>query len=747
MLTALLTVLVGSGLGAATRSTAAPQDPPAAAAPVPAAPAPLDETARLARIAAVAAALQDRAQDPVPLATEAVRLAGFAVWSEDRAVLAEPLGEGRLGLAITDAELRGYCELLRLGHSVQRDDLLAGVDVLYQGLGAPGSVVPFALQWFRDGANTGNPAARALAVLLAALGVQRGGAAADLGGTADVPLDPLQALLVLRVLTEDIGTPVRRAIGRGEIGAAAGDGKDGKEPAPKGPFAAFPVLLDEPPGWAEDAYAGGITGLFGEVVGTLGEWGKKTSNALGRVNALASITKFLCTYTFLRGEVTVAEPGQPLVRTMDRDPGQQRTLVARFWIDGTKVTDWLKEHRKLVALAGLDLDMPKTGALKGIETEWDITQDRFSSKYHLIQTVRGQPDISKIPTDENGEARIQVEGCPQPVPFDPKKVMPLQKRVAMVVTPQVKSTEMQQDLVDAVTGAIGLKDGPAGLLNPVIETLYRMKWKGGVPFDLQVRDWQSAESIGQGEITLRASGSRFTPKSAHQMSLDRTLKFTDVRMDVVGGEAPSLPDPAFVKMLPPEARKQMEEGYRQMAELAKKRSFYGREPGVFEFHRHDRESARGEGDGCVDETEVSSTTWEADVASEVGSDLAVMAGAQFLVECDLEKRTAKVVLATLATTKVTTTTSSRFRKRETEVSEEHEGIFAGLQLQPPFDQGIVIPLQETEIREMNMFNYYGAVTVPFRFGPGGRYTGNAIVSYSVTRKITPPKVKPERKKR
>jgi hypothetical protein len=745
MLGALLLSLLAGFSSAAARPASAPQAPPAATAQAPA--APIDETARLARLAALAAALRDRTQDPVPLATEAVRLAGFTLWDEDRKVLAEPLGEGRLGLAITDSELRGYCELLRLGHTVQRDDLLAGIDVLYQGLGATGSVAPFALAWFRDGANTGNPAARALAVLLVALGAQRGGDATDLGGAADVALDPLQALLVLRVLTEDIGTPVRRAIGRGEFGDAAAAGKDDKEQAPKGPFAAFPVQVDEPPGWAEDAYAGGITGLFGEVVGTLGEWGKKTSNALGRVNALASITKFLCTYTFLRGEVTVEAPGQPLIRTMDRDPGERRTLVARFWIDGTKVTDWLKEHRKLVALAGLDLDMPKTGALKGIETEWDIVQDRYSSKYHLIQTVRGQGDISKVRTDENGEARITVEGCPQPVPFNPKKVMSLHKRVEMKVWPQVKTTEMQQDLVDAVTGAIGLKDGPSGLMNPVIETLYRMKWKGAVPFDLQVRDWQAGESIGQGEITLKASGSRFSPKTAHQMSLDRSLKFTDVTMDVVGGEAPKLPDPAFVKMLPPEARKQMEEGYRQMAELAKKRSFYGKEPGRFEYHRHDREYARGEGDGCVDETEETSTTWDADVTTELGSDEAVMAGARFAIECDLEQRTAKVTMETLAKTKIRTTTSSRFRKKETEQSEDHGGIFDGLHLLPPFDKGIVIPLQETEVRELNAFNYYGVVTVPFRFGPQGRYTGNAIVSYSVTRKVTPPKEKPERKKR
>ncbi|MBM4062946.1 MAG: hypothetical protein FJ265_17900, partial [Planctomycetes bacterium] len=663
MLETFLSVALAAPWPASAANAAAPQDPPPATAPAAqAAAAAPDENARLARLVQLAALLQDPQQDPVPLATEAVRLAGFVLWDEDRQVLAEPLGAPRLGLAITDAEIRAYTTMLREGQSVQRGDLIAAVDVLYQGLGAKGSVAPFVLAWLRDGTNTSNPSARALAVLLQALGNQRSGAEGRLDGAADVALDPLQALLMLRVLTEDLGTPLRRAIGRGEIGEA---GKDGKEEPPRGPAAAPTPILDEPPGWAEDAYAGGITGLWGEVVGGLGEWGKGISNGVGKANALMSICKFIATYTFLRGEVRVEEPGQPLVRTKNSDPGEQRTLVARFWIDGTRVTDWMKEHRQIVVLAGLDLDMPKTGALKGIETEWDIEQDRHSSKYHLIQTVRGQPDISKVRTDGNGEARIQVEGCPQPKVLDPKKVMPLAKQVAMVVTPQIKTTEMQQDLVDAVTGAIGLKDGPIGLITPIIETLYRLEWKGGVRFVLQVRDWQPAESIGQLEITLRANGHRFTRTSSHQLSLARSLKFTDAKMNVAGVEPPPPPDPEVLKRMPPLYREQMEAGYRQMAELAKQRSFLSDQPGQVEFHQHDRELSVGEGDGCSDGTEEERTSWDGDAAIELGGEEAMLRGARFSIECDLEKRTAKLTQSLIAEATVVRTSSSRHRKAET----------------------------------------------------------------------------------
>ena len=697
--------------------------------------------ARGGRLAVITRLLQDPGTDAVALVTEAVRLVGFAVWDENRAVLAEPLGTPRLCLAITDTEIRDYTRMFRDGSTVARDDLIGGVDVLYKSLGAPGSVAPFVLAWLRDGGSSGNPSVRALTGLLHDLGLHRAGAAGRIDREGDVELDPIQALLIVRVLTEDLGVPLRRAIARGEFGGPAKEaGKDAIPSAPpRGPHLAAmePAPDAETVGWAEDAYVGGVTGLFGEVVGNLGKWGKGISDAAGKANAIASIAKFLATYTFLKGELRVEDPGQPLIRTKDRDPGQQRTLVARFFIDGTRVTDWLKEHRQLVALAGLDIDMPKTGALKGIETEWDIKQDRHSSKLHLIQTVRGQPDISKVKTDENGEARIRVEGMPQPKVLDPNAVMPLDKSVRIVVTPQVKATEMQQDLVDAVTGAIGIKGGPVGLLTPVIECLYRMKWKGGQVMDLQIRDWQPGDTIGQGEITLRASGRTFSRSSLFQISLDRSLVFTDVGMQSIGVDAPAPLDPQLLQAMPPQVRKQMEEGMRQMAELAKKRTFMAKGPGHAELHIHDASSGFGEEDGCGDETVSASTTWDADRVEEWSGDNASAALRQFMVEVDLEKRVAKVTLDMQAEAKVVTTERRSKGKPETREELRMMRIFANVKLAPPFDRAILIPLKETEVRDMTVDNYYGSITVPFTFGPSGKYTGSAIVTYSVTRKIKP----------
>ncbi|MBZ0153034.1 MAG: hypothetical protein K8J09_16035, partial [Planctomycetes bacterium] len=121
MLTTFLTAaFVVLGLPAAAPRVPFPQEPPAAAAV-----APLDEGARLNRLVELVGLLQDTNLEAVPLATEAVRLAGFTIWDEDRTPLAEPLGAPRLGLAITDAELRAYATMLREGQRVQRDDLIA----------------------------------------------------------------------------------------------------------------------------------------------------------------------------------------------------------------------------------------------------------------------------------------------------------------------------------------------------------------------------------------------------------------------------------------------------------------------------------------------------------------------------------------------------------------------------------------------------------------------------------------------
>lgn len=691
----------------------------------------LVERDRLARLAAIAVELQDPAVDGVSLLTEAVRACGFVVWDENRSVLAEPTGAPRLFLALTDAEIRGAVEMFRAGQTVARDDLLAGIDVLYRTIGTDKSVAPHALAWFRDGFDTGNASVRALACFLGDLGAHRGQRLDHADGCV---LDAIQALCVLRVLTEDIGTPLRRAIARGELDD--GGTAPGTEPGRRrGPFAEPGAPAADGPGWAEDAYVGGITGLFAEAVGEVTKFRKAIKDGTGKANAIATIAKFVLTYTFLKGRVWDDDPDNPLIRTKDTDPGAQCTLYAAFWIDGTRVTDWLKDHRLLAATAGLDLDMPRSGPLKGIETEWDIRQDRHSSKYHLIQTVRGQPDISRIRTDDQGEAKIRVEGCPQPRKLDPMNVLPVEKVVRIVVTPQVKSTEMQQDLVDAVLGAIGISGGGVGFLTPVIECLYRMKWNGGQVYDLQVRDWVPAETIGQASIELRASGSWFRGPLVYRMSLDRKLVLTDVHMDVMGFDPMPMPDPSLRKLMGETAWKQMEEGMRQANEMAKLRTFTAKAPGQLQVHVHDSLFSRSEPDGCGDELQELRMTWDGERSGDYQGPYAEWP-AMFMAQCNLEQKTVELQLDAAVLGRVVQTARSGRQAATTTESEEALTPLGGLRLAPPFDGGkIVMPLQESPTASPGVVAYYGVATVPFTFGRGFR--GNAIVSWSVQRRLPP----------
>lgn len=690
---------------------------------------------RLGRLTAIAIELQDEQSDAVALLTEGVRLCGFALWSEDRTVLAEPTGAPRLGLAITDAEIRWYCDLFRSGGSVALADLIDGLDVHYHALGREGSIAPHVRAFLREDAVTANASARALAGFLDALGVQRAGAEGRVSGDA-VELDAIQTLLLVRVLTEDLATPLRRALAqRGDDGdkRVRGDLRDGGPIRERRPAIAATRIADGP-GWAEDAYVGGITGLFGELIGETTKLRKFVKDGTGRLNALASIAKFIATYAYLTGKVWVEEPGQPLIRTKDTDPGQRRTLVAKFWIDGNKVTDWLKDNRQLAALAGLDLDMPKTGALKGVLTEWDIAQDRRSSKSHLIQTVRGQPDISKIRTDDNGEARIRVEGTPQRQKLDPLEVLPVDKEVRMVVTPQVKATEMQQDLVDAVTGAIGIHGGGVGFLTPVIETLYRMKWKGGRRFTLQVRDWVPCETICQAELTLRGSGSWFRREAFHRMTIDRVLQFKDLRMQSIGFEMPEMLDPEVLKMMPPLYRKQMEEGMKQLAEAAKKRSYLAEGPGTVSLHIHDRESRGGEVMDCGDDPATTHFhSWDADFEGDVTPELLQQMNCNIDIDLNTMNATVRIDGAAMGV-QVSTSRDGKGRERRNQIDTPIP-MRNFVTFQAPHDTAFVVPVKETEVRDMNARNYYGTLSIPFEFGRGFR--GTAIVSFSVTRKLKP----------
>jgi hypothetical protein len=739
-----------------------------------------NESARMTRLTEIAKLLNDPGSDAATLTTEAARLCGFSIWKEDRTRISDPTGFPALHLAVTDIEIKDYAQMFRAGHSVVLGDLIGAMDVLFKKIGGQGSVGPDAMTWLQTGVNSENASVQALTAFLQDLGAFRPGAAFGNFAADTERLDPIQSLFILRVLTEDMAVPLRRALAKmkpgpplaGPIGAA--DNRRLEHAAPDGAEDAsasgLPASLDLPltpcpeaPGYDEDAYAAGITGLFNKVAEGkkfIGKYADGVDNA----NAILTVVKFIATYAFLDGDIRVEAPGQPLVRTKNHDPGEKRTVVAHFFIDGTRVTDWMKDHRCLVALAGLDLDMPKTGDLKGVRTEWKFDQSPLVAQ-KLVQTPANTLiDLSKIRTDDKGKASVTIEGVPQPINLDPKKVMPVEKVVRITVTPQVKATEMKQDLVDAVTGAIGIEGGGVGFITPLLETLYRMNWTGEIHLDLRVRDWQQAETVGQLTIEIKAVGREFRKQYALQMSLDRSLVFIDTEMRVMGGEMPAALDPEVLKSFPAEQRaliqSQMEAYARQMTELTKTRDFYGTGPGTARMSFNDLKSLKTktvetssmtmESSGPVGTTTMERSDIEKWTASQEFKVSPAATTPYFAVKVDLQKKTASLTFAANIEVQRDLDSRTAFTTSEPGGGIIESGgkipskkmrmeIFDGLNiLQALFPTGgaVVLPLKEEPVIDGGgAMNYYGSIPIPFTFGPNKQFKGTGLISYSVTRKV------------
>ncbi len=729
-----------------------------------------NESSRLTRLADIARAINDATTDAVALTTEAAQLCGFSIWKEDRTQIAGPSALPALHLAVTDTEIREFTQMFRSGHSVALGDLIGAMDVLFTRIGGQGSVGPDLTTWLQTGLGSENASIQALTAFLRDLGAYRPGPAfGSFAGEAE-RLDPIQSLFILRVLTEDMAVPLRRALAKMKAGEPlAGplvtpDGWRPEHLAPAGPDDGSPAGLAEPrapqltpcpeaPGYSEDAYVVGVTGIFEKVTAGKKFIGKYTEGVQEN-NAILSIIKFIATYTFLDGKMRVEAPGQPLVRTKTRSSGDgTRTVVAHFFIDGSRVTDWMKDHRCLVALAGLDLDMPKTGNLKGVRTEWFVDQSTVPRE-QLIQPLNGTGSLYAIRTNDDGEAAVTFTGNSQQTDLDPKKVMPIEKTVTIRVTPQVKATEMKQDLVDAVTGAIGIEGGGVGLLTPLMETLYRMNWTGEIHLDLRVRDWQQADTIGQLTVEVKGVGHEFRKQYALHMTIGRSLTFVDTEMRVIGGEMPAALDPEVLKNVPAAQRalmqQQMEAYATQMTDLAQTRQFIGAGPGIARMSIADVKSLLTKDESWdTSERETLAGTRDFELSPEQLS-------TYFSVKVDLGKKTA--TLAILAVMKALVVSDARYRywpsipaelRSSVERPKSHQtrerslGIFTGLNLQSPFDptkETIVIPLKEEPIIDGGgAMNYYGAIPIPFTFGPNNQFKGTALVAYSVTRKVVKPK--------
>lgn len=711
------------------------------------------EDARIERLAEIAARLQDEKTDAVPLLTEAVGLMGFSIQTEEHARLAPPKAGPALHLAITDSEIKGYSELFRRHNSVSLADLINTLDYSYRSMGSKTSCRAEIVNWLERGTDSDNASIRALVAFLQDLSVLRPNNNFSGFDRRDVELDPIQTLLIVRVVTEDMTAPVRKAMRRR---AQLNENKDSAgvrfanaayKDAPPG------ICGDEENGWAEDGFVGVLNGIYEQALEHakeaskyFGESAELYKGETGRINALSALTKFILTYTYLEGDLEVEAPGEPLIRTKDRRPGDTpRTVAAKFRINGRKLTDFLKEHRCALALLGIDTDMPKSGDLKGIETAWRVGQDPADGK-RIIQTTKAV-NLDRVPVEEQGEdsvaARVEWTGAPQRTDLDPKKVMPYTRSVPIYVTPQAKHPEIKQDLVDAILGVYGAREGGPGLLTPIYEQLYRLKWKGTISHDLRVRDWMQDFATGGLTIRIQASGHLFRPTSATVINLDRQLDFTQTQMKVVAGGLPPGFDPnskEMIAQLPEYQRAGAEKALEKEAEMAKKQTFIGTGPGKIKMSFHDSTFTRSAVEDCEvvkgeRQTNIDGVLNETDF--ELGSfppDMTL-----FRVDVDVEKKTAVVQGDyNLLVRKIVTETADKQNIPHAPVDEKHK-IFQNLKILPPFDgkNGITIPVKEdqflTQFDNGSGYGYSGSVMIPFTFG-NGHFKADALFSFYVWRR-------------
>ncbi len=645
----------------------------------------------------------------VAAATEAFLAAGVSIWDDERRVIKQPTVE-RSGLAVTQSEIQTFVVLRSEGVGGRLGDLLNALDYIWKEVGGEGSIREEVREWLRYSPVDPDTSKRGIGALLTAL-AESHNSPGDADWTDDSNIDALQNFIIMRVFTEDIGVPLREVAKRKMTPFSQG------------------ALLE---GWSEDGYVGSI-GLIVDLVTSNAE---KLNKAISLSNLVASITKFIATYKFLKLEMEVEAPGNPLVRTKTTTAGEQRTLAAKVYIDGKAISDWLKENRTTIVavLPGLDLDAPKSGPLAGVETAWDFDQDRKYASKQLIQTV-GRQDISKVVTDEAGKARIQVEGKPQTKNMDPKKVRAVEKVVRVYVTAQVKSTSAQQDIVDAIFGAAGFKDGPGlGILTPIMETLYRMKWNGTRIFKLRVRDWVPATTHGKLLVEVRGNGfdSRRDETVVHEIS--STLKVEDFEMEVSGGpdaEVTDIPAELLSKM-----SAQDREDYKKMLEEMKKESFFATGPGSVELSLKSNYTKRGTYAECEEETvEEREFTYGRDywVHPAERSDKRSF---DWMVVLDRKKGTA--IVRVQASCEVETHRTRRSTKSENNVDERKKT--AGL-LSPGavLPNEFTVPVKIQESPEEGTLDFIGTASIPFKFGPNQKFTGSILISFSLRKKIDKPK--------
>jgi hypothetical protein len=523
-----------------------------------------------------------READPTADLTEACKLIGFAIWTDDSMAFHPQSSSAPLHLAITQGEIRDAAQQFRRTQSTHLSDLGSAFDDMVTKMGVHVSISASLNAFLSDSGWSSNKSVFYLQSFLHDLSsVHMQGTSMAFG--PDSNLDPVQTLLIMRVVSEDIATPIRRHLKGHTLSSASDLSRPYGYPGVLSAATIAQAGAENIPAYSESSYGGTLGDVWNEMSHVAGE----VKEAAEAIVETVSVGKFISAYLKLQGDVEL-DPPPPLIRTTDRlEEGALATLKATFKIAGDANSQSLQAlHSYLGKIGGFVLGQPKDVPLKDVETAWVIGQSTKYATRQLIQTQQGKSvDLSKVKTDENGVASVPIAGKPQFQDIDKNTAQKVTKHVIIKVTPQLESNELVDEVVKI---GLGVKGGGVGGALKIIEGFVgRMKWAGTVNYDLVVTDWAPGDVIGTLTAELSASYTDLTMvMDTGQTTINRSLSIESARLSVLNIPQISIPqlDQKALSYLSEAQKAQLAAAMQQaQAQVAKANSTAAASAGVMRY--------------------------------------------------------------------------------------------------------------------------------------------------------------------
>lgn len=232
------------------------------------------------------------------------------------------------------------------------------------------------------------------------------------------------------------------------------------------------------------------------------------AKGIEHANFVMSWVKLVVANMSIAADLTVEDP-IPLIRTKsNRNTGEERIVTAKFRIN-FKHSETINCVGKAIKTAsGLDLEVPKDGALSEIPVKWEANLEgsgysRYTGYPVLIDAVDPvRRDISKQKTDNQGVNKIKLTGKPQAKNLESEPVVPKDKKADLTVGVATEDMEAKDDLQKIFWFGFGGDFGVKAFLEVLPDIMAKMalrNFKVTVP----VRDWQPCSEDWGGYINYK----------------------------------------------------------------------------------------------------------------------------------------------------------------------------------------------------------------------------------------------------